>query len=404
MGYNSFGNVFFFGIGVYVCALVQRDSGLAYYPALFVGIGLGALAAGATALVLGPAILGIRGHYFAIATLGLSIVAADVASAWEYIGAASGMAPPIYPGAIESRSKFFYYLLFALAALTFVVVRRLYSTRVGLAINAIRDDEDKAEAMGLHTTRYKVFAWCVAALFLGAAGGPVGNLVGFIDPRDLAFAGATFGVWMVLMAVLGGKGTLWGPVIGAVVFHATQELFWTYLLGWQRVAMGLLIVVIVVILPGGNTGLHAANPRPRYGGEPAAAGARRDGAMSVASGDDVAAPAVPAGALLEVRHVSKRFGGVVANRDVSLDVPAGRITGLIGPNGSGKTTLFNSIAGQHPIDDGSIRFEGHEISRLRTPKIARMGLIRTFQQTHVYRGMNCVQNMLISTSHAEETR
>jgi len=254
MGYNSFGNVFFFGIGVYVCAIVQRDSGLPYYEALFAGVVLGALAAGAAALVLGPAILGIRGHYFAIATLGLSIVAADVASAWEYIGAASGMAPPVYPGAIESRTKFFYYLLFAVAALTFVVVRWLYSTRFGLAINAIRDDEDKAEAMGLHTTRYKVFAWCVAALFLGAAGGPVGNLVGFIDPRDLAFAGATFGVWMVLMAVLGGKGTLWGPVIGAVVFHVTQELFWTYLLGWQRVAMGVLIVVIVVFFPSGILG------------------------------------------------------------------------------------------------------------------------------------------------------
>jgi branched-chain amino acid transport system permease protein len=254
MGYNSFGNVFFFGIGVYVCALVQRDSGLSYYPALFVGIGLGALAAGATAFLLGPAILGIRGHYFAIATLGLSIVAADVASAWEYIGAASGMAPPVYPGAIENRSMFFYYLLFALAVLTFVTVHRLYATRVGLAINAIRDDEDKAEAMGLHTTRYKVFVWSVAALFLGAAGGPVGNLVGFIDPRDLAFAGATFGVWMVLMAVLGGKGTLWGPVIGATVFHVTQELFWTYLLGWQRVAMGLLIVIIVVFFPSGILG------------------------------------------------------------------------------------------------------------------------------------------------------
>jgi ABC-type branched-subunit amino acid transport system ATPase component len=125
--------------------------------------------------------------------------------------------------------------------------------------------------------------------------------------------------------------------------------------------------------------------------------------MSVASGDGVAAPAGPGSALLEVRHVSKRFGGVVANRDVSIDVPAGRITGLIGPNGSGKTTLFNSIAGYHPIDDGSIRFEGREISRLRTPRIARRGLIRTFQQTHVYRGMNCVQNMQISASHADET-
>jgi branched-chain amino acid transport system ATP-binding protein len=107
--------------------------------------------------------------------------------------------------------------------------------------------------------------------------------------------------------------------------------------------------------------------------------------------------------LLEVRGVCKRFGGVVANHDVSLDVPAGSITGLIGPNGSGKTTLFNSIAGFHPIDSGSIRFAGREISRLRTPAIARMGLIRTFQQTHVYRRMNCVANMEISTSHARET-
>jgi branched-chain amino acid transport system ATP-binding protein len=108
-------------------------------------------------------------------------------------------------------------------------------------------------------------------------------------------------------------------------------------------------------------------------------------------------------ALLEVRNVSKRFGGVIANRDVSIDVPAGRITGLIGPNGSGKTTLFNSIAGQHPVDAGSIRFDGHEITRLRTPKIARLGVIRTFQQTHVYRRMTCVQNMLISTPQADET-
>jgi branched-chain amino acid transport system permease protein len=261
MGYNSFGNVFFFGIGVYACAIVQRDAGLSYYPGLFAGIGAGALASAAAALILGPAILGIRGQYFAIATLGLTIVAGNLASAWEYIGAASGMATPVYPGAIEYRARFFYFLLFALAALTFIVARAIYRTRVGLAINAIRDDEDKAEAMGLHTSRYKVFMWCVAAMFLGASGGPVGNLVGFIDPQDLAFAGATFGVWMVLMAVLGGKGTLWGPVIGATVFHVTQELFWTYLLGWQRVAMGVLIVVIVVFFPTGILGFARRRAR-----------------------------------------------------------------------------------------------------------------------------------------------
>jgi branched-chain amino acid transport system ATP-binding protein len=101
-------------------------------------------------------------------------------------------------------------------------------------------------------------------------------------------------------------------------------------------------------------------------------------------------------ALLEVRHASKSFGGVAANRDVSLEVPEGTIVGLIGPNGSGKTTLFNSIVGFHPIDAGSIRFGDREISRLRVAEIARLGLLRTFQQTRIYRKMSCVQNMLIS--------
>lgn len=107
--------------------------------------------------------------------------------------------------------------------------------------------------------------------------------------------------------------------------------------------------------------------------------------------------------LLTVRGVWKRFGGVTANRDVSLSVPAGSIVGLIGPNGSGKTTLFNGIAGHHPIDGGSIRFEGREISRLRTATIARLGVIRTFQQTRVYRGMTCLRNMQISTPQAHES-
>ena len=103
--------------------------------------------------------------------------------------------------------------------------------------------------------------------------------------------------------------------------------------------------------------------------------------------------------LVEVDRVSKSFGGVVANRDISISVPKGEITGLIGPNGSGKTTLFNSIVGYHPIDSGSIRFKGREISKLRVQQIARLGMLRTFQQTRIYAKMNCINNMLISVPH-----
>jgi branched-chain amino acid transport system permease protein len=175
------------------------------------------------------------------------------------------MVPPLFPGEVGGRETFFYYLCLALVAVTLPVFRWLYSGRFGLLLNAIRDDEDKAEAMGLRTTRYKTVAWCVSAFFLGLAGGAVGNLLGFIDPREVAFAGQTFGVWMVLMAILGGKGTLWGPVLGAVVFHVTKELFWTYLLGWQRVALGLLIVVIVVFFPVGILGWARERWPERFG-------------------------------------------------------------------------------------------------------------------------------------------
>ena len=107
-------------------------------------------------------------------------------------------------------------------------------------------------------------------------------------------------------------------------------------------------------------------------------------------------------ALLEVRNVSKRFGGVHANSDISLSVPEGRIVGLIGPNGSGKSTLFGSIVGAHAVDSGSIAFAGEEITRLRTPQIARRGLVRTYQQTRIYKKMSCLENLLISTPASGE--
>jgi ABC-type branched-subunit amino acid transport system ATPase component len=107
-------------------------------------------------------------------------------------------------------------------------------------------------------------------------------------------------------------------------------------------------------------------------------------------------------AILSIQGVRKTFGGVIANNGISLDVSEGQIVGLIGPNGSGKTTLFNSIVGYHPIDAGSIRFQAREISSLRVPEIARLGLLRTFQQTRVYGRMTCMQNMIISVPQSRD--
>jgi branched-chain amino acid transport system permease protein len=272
-GYNSFGNIVFFGIGVYAATIAQiglyhdvaaytaaaGGETLSFTPAqyfigLFAGLACAPLLAMAAAVVLGAALLGLRGHYFAIATLGLGIAGGELAAAWPYLGGSSGVQVPVYPGSLTAQRLLFYSLSAGLGIATFALLRRLYATRFGLVLNAIRDDEDKAEALGLRTTRYKIAGWCIAAGILGLAGGLMGHIIGFIDPREVAFAGASFGVWMVLMAILGGKGTIWGPVIGAAIFHITRELFWTYLFGWQNVALGLLIIVVVVFFPTGLLG------------------------------------------------------------------------------------------------------------------------------------------------------
>jgi branched-chain amino acid transport system permease protein len=157
------------------------------------------------------------------------------------VGGGGGIAMPVFPGDPETRSLFFYWLCMASAVACYLFLRWLYGTRFALAINAIRDDEDKAEA-------------AVSAFFLGIVGALFGNMTGFIEPLEVAYPTLTFGVFMVAMTLLGGKGTLWGPVIGATLFYTLREVTWTYLLGWQYVALGLLIIVNVVYFQQGILG------------------------------------------------------------------------------------------------------------------------------------------------------
>jgi len=273
MGYNSLGNIFFFGTGMYTSAVVQI--GLYYdvakYTAAtgaikvdytpfqyFFGLGLGVIAAGVIcigfAIVLGWVLFGLRGPYFAIGTLGMALGAAELVASIQYLGGGGGIALPVYPGMPDQRSAFFYVLCFVLAIATFLVLRRVYSGRFGLAINAIRDDEEKAEGMGIHTLRYKIVGWSISAFFLGMSGALFGNMIGFIEPLEVAYPTVTFGIFMVVMSLLGGKGTLWGPVIGATLFHVFKEVTWTYMLGWQWVALGALIIVNVVFFQQGVMG------------------------------------------------------------------------------------------------------------------------------------------------------
>ncbi len=289
MGYNSLGNIFFFGAGMYISAIVQvgwivKDKAYTigeytahfgaakidftpdvYFTGLALGIAAAAVGCVIFAVLLGRVVFGLRGPYFAIGTLGIALAAGELIGTWDWVGGGGGISIPVYPGGPEARSRLFYYICFALAVATFVFLRWLYSTRFGLAINAIRDDEEKAEAMGIHTARYKTIAWSAAAFFLGMSGAVFGNMTGFIEPLEVAFPTVTFGIFMVVMTLLGGKGTLWGPVIGATVFHIIKEATWTYMLGWQWVALGALIIVNIVFFQQGILGWARDKWPERFG-------------------------------------------------------------------------------------------------------------------------------------------
>jgi len=273
MGYNSLGNIFFYGTGMYVAALIgigmvynvgqytsAAGGGIQDFTPTqyFTGLSVGALAAGVfcafCALLLGYLLFGLRGPYFAIGTLGVAIAAGELVSNWEWAGGGQGISLPVFPYSLEIGKYFFYYLFAVLGIGTFIFLNWLYSTRFGAAVNAIRDDEEKAEAMGIHTLRYKLITWSIAAFIVGMAGAFSGYQLIQFEPIETAYQTINLGLFMVVCVLLGGKGTLWGPVIGAVLFHTFKEVTWTYFLGWQWVGLGVLVVVTVVFFQDGLMG------------------------------------------------------------------------------------------------------------------------------------------------------
>ncbi|MGI9356305.1 MAG: branched-chain amino acid ABC transporter permease [Rhizobiaceae bacterium] len=273
MGYNSLGNIFFYGTGMYVAAIVAI--GLVYNVGEYTGAAgggrydftmsqyltgfiLGSILAGLfcafTAFIIGYVTFGLRGPYFAIGTLGVAIAAGELVSNWDWVGGGQGITLPVYPGNLDDGKLFIYFAFALTGVLLFIFVNWLYKTRFGAAINAIRDDEEKAEAMGLQTLKYKLVTWALSAFFVGVVGGiSAFQLISF-EPLESAYQTINLGIFMVVCVLLGGKGTLWGPIIGAIMFQIFKEVTWNYFLGWQWVALGALIVVTVVYFQDGLMG------------------------------------------------------------------------------------------------------------------------------------------------------
>jgi len=372
-------------------------------------------------MAFGAPTLRLRGDYLAIVTLGFGEIVPIVVrnTPWLTNGAAglNGIAPPSLLGrSFGVNALPYYYVMLVLVGLLIFASLRLRDSRVGRAWMAIREDETAASAMGIDTVRTKLLAFAIGAGFAGATGT---FFVAKLQTATPEMFGYPVSVMVLVMVVLGGMGSVWGVVLGAVSLQLLQSWLLPDLTGWlhdagralgntpmQRADLAqatelIFGVVLVAMMLFRRDGLipaqrsAAALTFAQQHADVSRPGAAQDGFAALGGFGAKPDHATPPRNLLEVRGLTVRYGGLVALDAVDLVVPEGGVVAVIGPNGSGKSTLFNAITGLTRAQGGSILFDGREIRGLRPDRILRRGLARTFQNIRLFPMLSVLDNVLV---------
>jgi len=244
-GYPSFSTAAFFGLGCYAGALAQRNG-----VPLVLAWALATLFVTAFAVALGAIILRLKGHYFAIGSIAVVEVVRLVISSWGSLtGGGDGLNVPLLEGGPDRVASTVLYVMLAVMLAAFVATVLVDRARLGFGLRCINQNEDAADMVGIDTTRYKIMAYALSALFCGTVGAIYASWVGYIDPTDSFSILLT--VKVPVMVLLGGAGTVLGPVVGAGLFVLLEEFFWANFLEWNRAILGGIIVFLIFFLPGG---------------------------------------------------------------------------------------------------------------------------------------------------------
>jgi branched-chain amino acid transport system permease protein len=379
-GQVSLGHAAFVAIGAYSVALLTVDHHWSFWAAAVVGMGL---AAGLGVLAALPAFR-LNTWYFAFITLAFALVFEKMIVEWRWLtkgfAGVVGVPPPSAFG-FEFGPRPLYYTVVLVTIVAFIIVRNIIDSRFGRIFVAVRDVEPAALAVGASPQRTKLVAFVISAGLAGIAGAFFAAQKTVVTPDDFT---ADFSIFFLLTIVLGGLGTLWGPIIGALVFFLIPELL-AGMASWRMLIYGVLLLGLMLFAPHGLYGAlrqawrRLAPPAPRAPVEVA----QRTGHPPIA------------GLALEISGVSKRFGGVQALDGVAFSVPAGSCCAIVGPNGSGKTTLLNLASGYYKPDAGSVKIGGVETLGSSAQKIAARGIGRTFQTPRLVAGLTALDNVVL---------
>jgi branched-chain amino acid transport system permease protein len=379
-GQMSFGHIAFYAIGAYVSALLTL-AGWSLPVAMLAAL-LGCAALGALLAI--PA-LRVKGPYLAMITIAFAFVAHHSLIEWRDVtGGSNGlMGIPLPSFGSLDPAVGMALLAVAMMVMALAGFLRLRRSGWGQAMQAVNAAEIAARSLGFNPIYTKTLAFALSAGLTGVAGALLAPLMMFINPDSFPFSQS---ILFVLAVIVGGSGTLFGPLVGALLIVLLPELLADFA-EYRLLIFSVLLLVVLWLAPQGLLGALAMRwwrPEPAFA--PAAPDPDRL-AEFFANGQ------TPGG--LNVEAIGIRFGGVQAAQDVSFQAPAGSVTSIIGPNGAGKSTVLNLISGFYRPDSGRIEL-GRELAGLASWKIARAGIARTYQTTQLFGTLSVLQNLLVA--------
>jgi len=392
-GLISFGHAAFFGLGAYTVTIAFVKFGITPWLGIPLGVIVGVIAG----VLIGVPTFRLRGHYFALAMLAYPLAMLYV---FEWLGYQEVSLPMKRenPAAFMQFSDQRSYMVIAMIAVVacMIVSMHVERSRFGRSLLAIKQNLPAAEAAGINAARWRMYAMMLSAAMAAMAGGIYAIILLVVTPQSVF--GALTSAQALIVALFGGVGTFWGPVIGSAILIPLAETLHAelghILPGIQGVVYGVAIIVIILVAPEGIYWKVRDRVIARRSSAPARAMQSPAAAISITP--DAASVRRTFGApLLELQNVSRAFGGLKAVDDVTLSVPEGMIYGIIGPNGAGKTTLFNVLNGFLADDQGTMRFGGQEIGGLKPHEVCARGIGRTFQVVRAFPRMTVLENVIV---------
>lgn len=376
-GQISFGHVGFYALGAYAVAILTVTAKWSFWAALPVA----ALVAGVTGALLALPALRVKGPYLAMVTIAFGFIVEHSAIEWRGLtGGQNGIMgipqPSAFGLALGERGVAIAAILLAAAAT--IAFRQLARSRWGSAMRAVKDSEVAAESIGLDPVRVKTVAFTVSAACAGIAGAFFAPLSGFVTPSTFTFAQS---ILFVLAVIIGGTGSVAGPLVGAAVVVLLPEAL-AGLAEYRLLFFGALLLIVLWAAPDGVVGLALRLAHRRR-----ATRLPRTGKVEIS-------PQPAAG--LKIEGLGIAFGGLRAASDVSFEALPGAVTSLIGPNGAGKTTVLNMLGGFYRPDEGSIRLGQRALHGERAWRVARAGVSRTYQTTQLFATMSVAENLAIA--------